>query len=202
MGKWFQRARQLQRRIALINHSRTGEVIMSTIKYGKEIEVTGIKPVVDGVVYHTRYQAHNLVTDEVKEHADLAVLVEATLSWADEPSNAIVWYEVVYQGNKIHFTPDDKVYSALLEDAMRRMVYTLRDTLRFNQSLLAGEVLDLEEPEPVSTLVTMVVQFEYPDDISGTIDEYDHRMLLEDAVEGKYHIHDITVDSAHVKEVF
>lgn len=173
---------------------------MSTIKYGNKVEVAGIKPVADGVVYHTRYQAHNLVTDEIKEHADLATLVEATLVWVEQPSNAITWYEVIYKGNKNVFTPDDVMYSGFVENTMRRMVYSLRDTLRFNQSLLNTDALITEVPNLASNVTfTVVIEVEGNLQETGIADEW---KLLRDAMNNEHHIHSVKVDNIDVKEVF
>jgi len=109
---------------------------MSTIeRYNNGVEVWGMKPVADGVVYHTYYQAHNLVTDEVTECGNLADLVECTVTW-NEPSNAINWHEVTYKGDKRFFSVEDVVHSEYLNEHLRHMVYRLRDSLRLNKTLL------------------------------------------------------------------
>ena len=109
---------------------------MGTIqKYNNGVEVWGMKPVADGVLYHTHYQAHNLITDEVKECANLADLVECTTVW-EEASNSINWHEVTYQGNKRFFSVEDTVHSEYLNDHLKYMVYRLRDSLRLNKTLL------------------------------------------------------------------
>ena len=172
---------------------------MTKPMYNNNVEVAGIKPVADGIEYHTRYQAHNIITDEVKECHDLAILVESTLVWKDEPSNAINWYEVTYQGNKQFFSQEDKVSSEFLNQQMKRMAYTLRDTLRFNNALLAGEVLDLEEPK--DTLVTMTVVLKVEGDITEDMEDYDPGTLLRDAVEGKYELLSTDIDDVVTQEV-
>lgn len=174
-------------------------------KFNNGVEVQGIKPVVDGVVYHTRYQAHNIITDEVTECADLAQLVEVTTKW-EEPSNAINWYEVVYKGNKANFTPDDLVHSAMIQDCpIRNMVYSLRSTLLFNKALLDKDnlvdVVDLEE-EHSSTVVTLTVVMELEGDVSKEIETYDPATLLREALDNKHHVHELLIDDVAVKEVF
>lgn len=110
---------------------------MGTIeRYNNGVEVWGMKPVADGVIYHTHYQAHNLITDEVKECPNLADLVEATTVW-EEASNAINWYEVTYKGNKRFFDIEDTVHSEHLNDHLKHMVYRLRGALNLNKTLLA-----------------------------------------------------------------
>lgn len=111
---------------------------MGTVqKYNNGVEVWGMKPVADGVVYHTYYQAHNLITDEVRECGNLADLVESTTVW-EEPSNAINWHEVTYKGDKRFFSPEDTVHSEYLNDTLKHLVYRLRDSLRLNSALLSN----------------------------------------------------------------
>jgi hypothetical protein len=171
-----------------------------TNQFNNDVAVIGMKPVADGVVYHTRYQAHNLITHDIKECAILADLVEATITW-DEPSNAIKWYEITYKGNKAHFNQEDVVHSGFLDETNKHMVYRLRDTIKFNQSLLASTD-DLVIPEEYATNVTLSVVIEVPGDVEDSIATYDPDELLRDAIEGKYHIHETSVTNVDVKEVF